>query len=174
MNIGDTQIAGGGSRVGHIARFAFAVGIVSHLTGLFIYDRFPYLYFFSVVCLLVGYYVRIGMKGYQPLVTPSFYGMVFLLSLPVIGPIAGFQQIWAMPRAGEEMGKEKKRLTTLISLGFFVIFLIVVVLMIPSLTAERWIAHLLLGILAIAVIAVSLAMLKAKRTKGSEGGHRAS
>lgn len=166
MNIGDTQSAGGAGRAGSIARFAFAAGTVSHLTGLFIYDRFPYLYLFSVICFSVGYYVLIRMKGCQPLVNPSFYAMVVLLSLPVIGPIAGFQQIWAMPRVGEEIGKEKKRLTTLISLGLFSIFLIVIVLMIPSLTAERWIAPLLLGILAIAIIAVSLAMLKARRVKG--------
>jgi len=158
------QIKGDEIRMGRIARNAFGVGIVSHLAGLFIYDEFPLLYFFSVACLSAGYYVRIKMKGYQPLHSAAFYGMVLLLSIPVIGPVAGLQKIWAMPRSGEDIGPEKKRLTTLISLGLFIIFMIVIVLMIPSLTAETWVARTLAGVLLIAVIAVSLAIFKATKT----------
>ena len=156
------------NRMGRIARCAFAVGMVSHGCGLFIYDDFPFLYFFSALALSVGYYARLRMKGYRPLRQPAFYGMVFVLSLPVIGPVAGLQQIWAMPRSGENAGKQKKRLTTLLTLGLFAIFIIVIVLMIPSLTAEIWRVRILLAALVVAVIAVSLAIRKTRRIKREE------
>lgn len=150
-------------RLGRIARCAFAVGMVSHVCGLFIYDDFPFLYFFSALALSVGYYARLRMKGYQPLRQPAFYGMIFVLSLPVIGPVAGLQQIWAMPQSGGNVGKQKKKLTTLLTLGLFAIFIIVIVLMVPSLTAEIGSARILLAALVIAVTAVLLAILKARR-----------
>lgn len=163
--MGDPQLAGDEDRLGRIARYAFCVGMVSHLSGLFIYDKFPYLYFFSAVCLSVGYYVRIRMKGYQPLCSAAFYGMVVLLSMPVIGPIAGFQKIWAMPRSGDPIGREKKRLTTLMTLCLFIIFVVLIIFMIPSLAAGTWRVRMLFGTLIIAVIALSLAIFKAARTE---------
>lgn len=149
-------------RMGRIARYAFAVGMVSHVCGLIIYDDFPFLYFFSALALSVVYYVRLRMKEYRPLRQPAFYGMVFVLALPVIGPVAGLQQIWAMPRSGGNVGTQKKRLTTLSTLGLFAIFIIVMVLMIPSLSAETGRVRILLAALVVAVIAVSLAVLKAR------------
>lgn len=163
MEMAAPRAAGKENRMGRIARCAFAVGIVSHVCGLFIYDSFPFLYFFSALSLSVGYYVRLQMKGYQPLRQPAFYGMVLILSLPVIGPLAGLQKIWAMPRSGDVMDRQKKRLTTLITLGLFAVFIIVIVLMIPSLTAEIWRVRLLLAALVVAVIAVVLAIRKARR-----------
>jgi hypothetical protein len=163
MEIARLQAAVHENRMGRIARCAFAVGMVSHVYGLFIYDDFPFLYFFSALSLSIGYYARLRMKGYRPLLQRAFYGMVFVLSLPVIGPVAGLQKIWAMPRSGENVGKQKKRLTTLSTLGLFVIFIIVIVLMIPSLTDEIWRVRILLAVLVVAVIAVSLAILKARR-----------
>jgi uncharacterized membrane protein len=163
MEMAGLQAAVNENRMGRIARCAFAVGMVSHLCGLFIYDDFPFLYFFSALSLSVGYYARLRKKGYRPFRQPTFYGMVFVLSLPVIGPVAGLQKIWAMPRSGENVGKQKKRLTTLSTLGLFVIFIIVIVLMIPSLTSEIWRVRILLAALVVAVIAVSLTILKARR-----------
>jgi hypothetical protein len=153
------------NRMGRIACCAFAVGMVSHVYGLFIYDDFPFLYFFSALALSVGYYARLRMKGYRPLRQPAFYGMVFVLSLPVIGPVAGLQQIWAMPQSGENVGRQKKRLTTLLTLGLFAIFIIVIALMIPSLTAEIGRVRILLAALVVAVTAVSLAIRKARRVE---------
>lgn len=170
MEMAEPPGRGKQNRMVRIAHYAFAVGMVSHVSGLFIYDGFPFLYFFSALSLSIGYYVRLKMKGYQPLRQPAFYGMVFVLSLPVIGPVAGLQKIWAMPRSGDNMGKQKKRLTTLLALGLFAIFIIVIVLMIPSLTADIWRVRILSAALVIAVTAVSLAILKARRIerKGDE------
>jgi hypothetical protein len=163
MEMAGLRAAVNEKRMGRIARCAFAVGMVSHVYGLFIYDDFPFLYFFSALSFSVGYYARLRMKGYRPLRQPAFYGMVFVLSLPVIGPVAGLQQIWALPQSGGNVGKQKKRLTTLLTLGLFAIFIIVIVLMIPSLTAEIGRVRILLAALVVSVTAVSLAILKARR-----------
>jgi len=165
MEMAGLRAAVNENRMGCIARCAFAVGMVSHVCGLFIYDDFPFLYFFSALSLSVGYYARLIMKGYRPLRQPAFYGMVFVLSLPVIGPVAGLQQIWAMPRSGGNVGKQKKRLTTLLTLGLFAIFIIVIVFMIPSLTAEIGRVRILLAALVVAVTAVSLTIRKARRVE---------
>ncbi|MRR56088.1 MAG: hypothetical protein EG822_16570 [Deltaproteobacteria bacterium] len=163
MEMAEPRAAVLDKRMGLIARCAFSVGMASHVCGLVIYDDFPFLYFFSALALSVGYYARLLMKGYRPLRQPAFYGMVFVLSLPVIGPVAGFQQIWAMPRSGGNADKQKKRLTTQLTLGLFAIFIIVIVLMVPSLTDEIWRVRILLAALVVSVTAVSLAIRKARR-----------
>jgi hypothetical protein len=155
-----------------IARYALAIGVVSHAAGLMLYDEFPYLYFFSAFCLSAGYYARLRMKEYQPFKTAAFYGMALVLALPVIGPVAGFQKIGAMPRRGEEIPRESKKMTTWISLGIFVIFVLVLVMLaLPSFgvtgTGWVWTARIIFGVVLVALLAAFLLTVKtARRNKG--------
>lgn len=157
-----------------IARYALAIGVVSHVAGLVLYDDFPSLYFFSALCLSAGYYARLRMKEYKPLKTAAFYGMALVLALPVIGPAAGFQKIWAMPRRGEEVPRESRKMTTWISLGIFVIFVLVLVMFsLPSfgVSGGGWIrtARIVFSAVFVALIALFLLTVKAARRE-KDGG----
>lgn len=154
------------------------MGVVSHVAGLMLYDDFPSVYFFSALCLSAGYYARLRMKEYQPLKTAAFYGMALVLALPVIGPVAGFQKIWAMPRRGETVTREGRKMTSWISLGVFVIFVLVLVMFsLPSfgVSGGGWAgtARIIFSAVLVALIALFLLTVKAaRREKAGELGSK--
>lgn len=98
-----------------LIKFCLLSGTLMHLAGLIVYGRFPFLYLFSIVVLSVGYYLHLLEKQYRPFRLASFWGMVFVLSIPIVGLIAGFQKMLITPLRGNTDKPDKKR-TTLVTL----------------------------------------------------------
>lgn len=100
----------------NLVKFCLLTGTVIHLAGLTTYHRFPFLYFISVLVLSAGYYLHLLDKGYCPWRMPTFWGMVFVLSIPIVGLIAGFQKMSTTPAKGQNHGKTDKTRTTIVTL----------------------------------------------------------
>lgn len=96
--------------------FCLVTGSLLHLAGLMVYDRFPYLYLFSALLLSLGYYLFLKGKQYQPYSMASFWGMVVVLAIPIVGVIAGFQKMMVTPAQGSTPDKGDRRRTTLVTL----------------------------------------------------------
>jgi len=99
-----------------LVKFCLAAGSIMHVAGLMVYDRFPYLYLFSALVLSLGYYLFLQEKQYQPFSMASFWGMVVVLSIPIVGVIAGFQKMMVTPAKGSKPDKSDSRRTTLVTL----------------------------------------------------------
>jgi hypothetical protein len=131
-------------------------GTVMHVAGLMVYGRFPFLYLFSIVVLSAGYYLHLLEKQYRPCRMPSFWGIVFVLSIPIVGLIAGFQKMLVIPVRGSTDKPDKKR-TTLVTLLLAVPIAVFLAAMI--LPAFRGTSPVVMKIILVVAIFAELALL---------------
>jgi len=149
-------------------RQLFIVGVLAHLVGLLLYDLFPYLYFLSVYCLCHCYYLFLKSKGYAPLRTAAFWGMTFVLALPVVGVVAGYQKLRITPQRGEGTKRKSQVTTSLISLLLFVPLLVFyAALVLPTFAEAPPITMpLILLVAALVEIGLIVALVKVKQKEG--------
>ena len=148
-----------------MARPLLGVGAVMHVTGLLVYDSFPFLYLISILVLCWSYYLFLKGNGYRPLATPVFWGMAIVLAIPIVGLLAGIQKILFTPEKGESQSKQCRMMSSLVSLLLFVpIIAIFAALIIPAFPDAP--ARLMTGILVCAAVTEAIliaAIILAKR-----------
>lgn len=148
-------------------KFCLVAGTIMHLAGLIIYGRFPLLYLLSIVVLSAGYYLHLLTKQYSPCRMPSFWGMIFVLSIPIVGLIAGFQKMLVTPSKGSMDKPDKKRITLVTLLLAVPIAVFFAAMIMP---AFRGTSPVVMKIIIVVAAVAELALLVAlnaikKRTK---------
>jgi hypothetical protein len=141
-----------------LIKFCLLAGTIMHLAGLIVYSRFPFLYLFSIVVLSVGYYMHLLEKQYRPLRLASFWGMVFVLSIPIVGLIAGFQKMLVTPSKGSTDKPDKKQ-TTLVTLLLAVPIAVFFAAMIMPVFRET--SPVVMKVILVVAVVAELALLMA-------------
>jgi multisubunit Na+/H+ antiporter MnhC subunit len=103
-----------------MARPMLGIGAVVHVTGLFVYDPFPFLYLISILLLCCSYYLFLKGSGYRPLATPAFWGMAIVLAIPIVGLLAGVQKILFIPKKGDMQSNSNRLMSSQVSLTIFI------------------------------------------------------
>lgn len=96
------------------------VGAVAQVTGLFVYDSFPFLYLISILILCWSYYLFLKGNGHRPLATAVFWRIAIILAIPIVGLLAGIQQNLLSPEKGDRQGKQSRLMNSLLSLLLFI------------------------------------------------------
>jgi len=102
------------------ARPLLAIGAVAQVAGLFVYDAFPLLYLISIFILCWSYYLFLKGKGYRPLATAVFWGMAIVLAIPIVGLLAGIQQVLCSPEKGARQDRQSRLMNSLVALLVFI------------------------------------------------------
>ena len=103
-----------------MARTLLGIGAVVHIAGLFVYNSFPFLYLISILLLCCSYYLFLKGNGYRPLATPVFWGMAIVLAIPIVGLLAGIQQVLFTPQKLDKQSKQSRVMSSLVSLCLFI------------------------------------------------------
>lgn len=103
-----------------MARPLLGIGAVVHVTGLFVYDSFPFLYLISILLLCCSYYLFLKSSGYRPLATSTFWGMAIVLAIPIVGLLAGVQKILFIPKKGDRQSNPSRLMISHVSLTMFI------------------------------------------------------
>ncbi|MBT0653058.1 hypothetical protein KI810_08330 [Geobacter luticola] len=148
-----------------LVTFCLAAGSIMHVAGLMVYDRFPYLYLFSALLLSLGYYLFLKGKQYQPYSMASFWGMVVVLAIPIVGVIAGFQKMMVTPAKGRTPDKSDRRRTTLVTLLLAVpIAVFVAAMIMPAFPGAAPITmKIILVVAGVAELALLIALFTIKK-----------
>lgn len=109
----------------------FLVGAGIHLAGLIYY---PPLYLLSIPVIILGYHQKLHAKQYKPFKMLSFWGVVIIIVLPVVGMLVAIQLLYKggdMPDIKDGTCKSTRTdehanlRTSLVSLMLFIIMVLV-------------------------------------------------
>lgn len=147
-----------------LVAFCLITGSILHVAGLMVYERFPYLYLFSALVLSLGYFLFLQGKQYRPLSMASFWGMVIVLSIPIVGVIAGFQQMLVTPAKGTKPALGDSRRTTVVTLLLAIpVAVLVAAMVIPAFPGTSpAVMKVILGVACVAEIALLIVLFTRK------------